>query len=222
MTSLSDVHGNNNRDPTGPARNRLGFLVMGFGVLLTFLGMIIGTTPILQFLFDSTVNQSQELSGVIGGTGAFTIVAGMFHSVPDKSTLETRLGRGGILLCTFGVIWFTVQFPSSWNIYNLSSMAVVGFSYCAGIMLLLGITFHAVVNYRMKSTEKFTITHRFETESQPQPEPEPEPQQEEPQGGGVGVIGNLSPEARKTYGPRNPMTKQDREKHSLKSDSNRK
>jgi hypothetical protein len=225
MTSLSNTYNDTSGPPSkDPGRNKTGFLVMVAGVFLVFFAVILGTTPFLQYVSDLSVNISQTMSGVIGGLGAIAIVGGMLLSIPDKSTIETRIGLAGIVLCTFGVIWFGLHFPNNWSVYKLHTVAVVGFSYFVGMLGLLGITFHAVVNHRMKSTEKFTITHRFESETrtEPQRKPEPRRQKQDPQGGGVGLIGKLSPEARKTYGPRDPMTKEDREKHSLGSGSNTK
>lgn len=224
MTSLSNAYNEDNNDPTnGPGRNKSGFLVMGLGVFLVFIGVLLGTTPILQALFDSSIGRSQLLSGLFGGSGTLAIVTGMLYSVPDKSELESKVGLGGIVLCTFGLLWFGIHFPNNWNIYKLHTIGLVGFSYSIGLLTLLGITFHAVVNHRMKSTEKFTITHRFESNERSTRQHNTERQnnqQNDTQGGGVGVIGNLSSDARKTYGARKPMTKQDREKHSLGSNSN--
>lgn len=226
MTSLSNTYGDQQAgDPTnGPGRNISGFFLMGAGVFLVFIGVVLGTTPALQYISDHSVHTSQTWSGVLGGLGTVAAIAGMLYSIPDKSAIENRVGLLGIGLCVLGVVWFGLHFPNNWNIYKFNTVAVVGFSYAFGMLALLGITFHAVVNHRMKSTERFTITHRFESEerTEPQRDPKPHREQQEPQGGGVGVIGNLSPDARKTYGPRSPMTKQDREKHSLSSSNNSK
>lgn len=223
MTSLSDKYSEKSGAPANePGRNSTGFILMGAGVFLVFAGVILGTTPALQYVSDQSVHTSQSLSGILGGFGATAVIAGMLHSIPDKSIIENRVGLLGIGLCTIGVVWFGLHFPDNWNIYRFNTVAVVGFSYAVGMLTLLGITFHAVVNHRMKSTERFTITHRFESDQRTEPQRSPEPQQTQQQdtkGGGVGVIGNLSPDARKTYGPRSPMTKQDRDRHSLGNQS---
>lgn len=228
MTSLSEVYGD---EPTEPrrqiSRNKIGYLLMVLGGLLSFIGVAVGTTSLLQVLFDSTFDQIQLFGGVFTGTGVVMLIGGMLYSVPDKSDVETKLGAVGVAFTVFSIIWFTLQFPENWNIYDLSTVALVGFTYASGMTLLLIITFHAVVNYRLKSTERFTVTHRFEethtSKTSSNQVENSQPEQSTPNGGGIGLIGNLPSESRETYGPRSPMTKEDRDRHSVgkKSDSRR-
>lgn len=199
MPKLSEAY-NDQNDGTR-SRKLSGFVLLATGILAGFIGLVIGTTAILQVTFDASVHTSQLYAGILTGSGVLLALGGLLMSIPDKSDIEQKYGRIGILLCSLSLVVFYIQFPENWDMYELSTIALITFLYASGITLLFSITFHAVMNFRLKSKEQFTVTHRYDGEGE---QDDDSTNSESNQSGGIGVIGGLPNEARETYGDRNP------------------
>lgn len=199
--------------------NKTGLPILLFGLFLSIIGLLIGSTATLQYLFAVSIDFSQLVFGIFLGFGVIFIISGVLISIPDKSLLEIEIGTIGILFCTSSILVFFVQFPENWNMYQLSTIATVGILYAIGFLILLTITFHAMVNFRIKNGDELTITHRYDSMDEMETSNTNQSEKErETTPGGVGFIGDIrnDPKARETYGSRKPMTKEDREKYSSK------
>lgn len=212
MPSLEEAYSKSEDSPGGPSKP-VSYGLLALGATLTFLGLTVATTAILQVLFDSTVHTSQFYGGLLSGFGVLLLIFGVLYSVPDLSEVERKGGYLGLLLCLSSLAVFAIQFPENWDMYRLTTIPLITFLYAGGIFLLLFMTFNAIINFRLKSDTTFTITHRI-GESDPEPEPEPEPPQSqstseetEVSGGGIGYIGKRVPDGvDQQYGLRDPST----------------
>lgn len=209
--------------------NRLGYPIALLSLLCVFSGLTVASTSILQYLLSYSIEQSQLIAGILMGTGTVGLIGGVFISVPDKPNLEINIGLFGISVCAVSIAIFVIQFPQNWSINELSTIATVGFLFAAGFLIISAVTFHAMVNFRIKSGEDLTVTHMYaesqDTHSEPtETNASPDLESTEPVVGGVGTIGDIrnDPEARETYGSRTPMSKEDRERYTVGNRQNKK
>lgn len=176
----------------------IGSVVLGIGVILSFLGLVVGTTAILQQLFDASVETSQWWSGVLGGVGFSTIFFGFIATIPNKSLYEFKLSVVGIIVSYVGVSIYALQFPENWDMYQVSTIFLTTFVYTIGIAILFITAFHVLVNFKLKNSQNLTVTHRVEEDSSETDEDD----SDETGGGasGIGRIGSHMPDMRRQNG----------------------
>lgn len=171
----------------------IGSVILGAGVILSFLGLVVGTTAILQQLFDASVETSQWWSGVLGGVGFSTVFFGFIATIPNKSLYEFKLSVVGILVSYVGVSIYALQFPENWDMYQVSTIFLTTFVYTVGLVILFITAFHVLVNFKLKNSQNLTVTHRVEEDNSESDE------ESDDTGGasGIGRIGSHMPDMRK-------------------------
>jgi len=173
--------------------NNIGSVVLGLGVLLSFLGLVVGTTSVLQQVLDASVETSQWWAGVLGGVGFSTIFFGFIVSIPDKSLYELKLSVLGLGVSYLGVVIYALQFPANWDMYQVSTIFFTTFVYSIGVSILFITAFHVLVNFRLKNSQNLTVTHRVQEDSSSE-----DTEDSEQKGGasGIGRIGSHIPDLR--------------------------
>lgn len=220
MPSLQDTYNQSNNSNDNDSY-LISYFTIITGVILTFLGLFVSTTAILQVLYESAVTTSQYYGGIISGTGVLLVFGGVLRIIKDKSIFEKYVGYVGLTLCIFSIVIFSIQFPENWDMYELTTIPLITFLYASGVFVLIFITFNSLINYRLKSDTQFTITHRIgvdEEEIEEKDPTSPETSSTEdrsdttPSGGGIGLIGKSVPDVEQQYGVRDPHTpnKQDK------------
>jgi hypothetical protein len=143
-------------------RKNIGTAILVSGLVIAFLGLVVGTTAVLQQLFDSSVETSQWWAGVLGGIGFSTVFFGFTTSIPNKSMYEFKLSLVGLAFSYLGVVIYAFQFPQNWDMYQASTIFLTTLVYAVGIGMLLVTSFHVLVNFRLKNSQNLTVTTKVE------------------------------------------------------------
>lgn len=145
MPSLAEVYQRRVGEVESIERLYLGFVVFSFGVLMVFLGGLIGVFEPIGALFGaSNPTEQWGLGAVLGGLGIPVALIGIYVVIP--TSLENRLiAAAGILTGFLGVAAFVFAYPDMWHNDPVDLTWLVFLIYMTGAVLDLWGLFRSVI-----------------------------------------------------------------------------
>ena len=114
MPSLADAYQRRVGEVENIERLYLGFGILTAGVVMLFLGGMIGVSgTIASLLGAANPTQQWGMGGIIGGLGVPIALIGIFTVVPTSDTNQ-KIAAVGISLGFLGVLTFHVVYPHMW------------------------------------------------------------------------------------------------------------
>ncbi|MXR21554.1 HVO_2922 family protein [Halobacterium bonnevillei] len=111
-----------------------------YGYLVFVLGLLLGIVGMALFLPSESAGSTRELSIALGAAGFALLIAGPVIRLPLQR-LATLAVYVGLVLCTAAIVWFTMVFPSEWQVatghQGVISLYIVGIAVIAAGAVLV-------------------------------------------------------------------------------------
>jgi len=153
---MGDVYEKKNTGGISKSRKNKGIFSFLTGLIFLVSAMIIGTTS-LFFRFGLTIDETQEIGGVLAALGLLAVFGSSLlvsKNVLRKHVLTYVLGT----FLTFAAIAiFTIQFPQNWTVNELSSIPLVSFLMLCGTSLNIYTVFWVIIRFKIRNSPGGTV-----------------------------------------------------------------
>lgn len=146
-----------------PWQYKVSLVFLIVGSISVFLGVLGASTNSLMALFNVSFKQSWEFAGVVGGIGAYLLLASIPFSTPRVKDKTLKIAEKGGLIILLAILLFVFQFPENWNIYQWDTIALVAVVYIAGLSITLISSLNAVIGFEVRKTPGGEVVMQVES-----------------------------------------------------------
>lgn len=146
MTTLAEAYDRRVGEAERLQRIYLGLGISGVGVLMFFLGGIIGVAmPVAALFGASNPTEQWGLGGILAGFGIPIALAGLYVVVPTTRE-NLAIAASGIGLGLLGVLTFVVVYPNMWHGDPTDLTWLVFVLYAGGAIVDIWALFRSVLD----------------------------------------------------------------------------
>ncbi|MFB6284773.1 MAG: hypothetical protein ABEK59_12740 [Halobacteria archaeon] len=146
MPSLADAYQKRVGEVDNEERLYLGFAILTVGVIMIFLGGLIGVSSSIAGVLGATNPTAQwGLGAIVGGLGVPTSLIGIFSVIPTSRTNE-EIAAVGIVLGFLGVLTFNFAYPHMWHGDPTNLTWLVFLIYGSGIIIDFWALFRSILS----------------------------------------------------------------------------
>ena len=199
MTNLADVYEGHVGEVHSPRRLHAGAAVVSIGAALVVVGMVVGTTSVLELVGFGQF-EIRATAAILAGLGTTGCLLGVCTILPASNRIRAATVIG-LSVSLLGVALFWYAYPSHWDGHGQNLTFLVTAVYFLGTVTMVGCLFAGIATFKQRNDPGGTVNLVIEGEESEggddgsesgdaDPEPEPAAPDSDPDTfGGVGVLG---------------------------------
>lgn len=158
MNSLEETYRKQDRRSVYERIDNTGVFGLIIANFILFTGILFASTELFIQLFQISIDRSLQIGGILGGISVilFYISSKTLIDTIEQSYLLTSVA---ILFMVSGIIHFSVNYPSTWQLSSWASIFTTSILFFTGFLIAVADTAHTYLGIRPEAPPKKTVEY---------------------------------------------------------------